>query len=544
MCGQYTTIRKWPDRVNVTFGIRLAAGSPARDVWLPGLMLLTLFAVPVASQESTMRTLLMPGELISGHAREEANCGACHQSFAKEAQDALCLDCHKEISADIDGNLGLHGRSYQAESGCKECHSDHLGRDANITPLNEDSFDHQLTDFELQGAHTQLACSSCHQQDKLWKETPLQCAECHEEAEPHRGALGKECADCHSEQGWEKAEFDHSATEFPLRGMHQETQCAACHPAQRYENTPMQCSSCHTLNDVHGGKRGQDCAMCHVDTGWEETQFEHSQKTDFVLRGVHADLQCQSCHSGTDMKQVLGETCIACHDGDDVHNSRNGENCADCHSNDSWQKANFKHDTDTSFPLRGLHRELSCESCHFSGTVRLADTRDCGACHADDDPHRAADSQNCVRCHQESGWQKLIYSHDLGKFPLLGMHASMPCESCHLSKVYSEVSTSCIGCHEQDDYHAGTVGDDCGLCHNPADWQRWQFNHDTQTEFSLTGSHVELSCQDCHREGENTALRKDCYSCHRSNDRHRGEFGRECSRCHNTDVFQDVEIVH
>jgi hypothetical protein len=510
---------------------------------LAALVVLLLSLAGVAQgQEASMRKLLMPGELISGHAEEEDNCSACHQSFAKEAQDTLCLDCHTEVADDISSSLGFHGLRYQTDAGCSQCHSDHLGRDADITSLDTDSFDHRLTDFPLGGAHNLAACSGCHEPDKTWREAPSQCIDCHGDDDIHRGVLGESCADCHNDSGWGEQEFDHDSTNFPLRGQHLETSCAACHPAQRYEDTPEQCHDCHSLNDVHGGQHGQDCGSCHDASEWSNMNFDHNMDTDFDLLGAHASLRCQSCHVGEEMDQVSGDTCDSCHRSDDVHSGRNGTQCNDCHDNESWENVSFDHDKDTEFALHGKHAELTCEACHFSGTIDLESGAGCDTCHAGDDPHGGALGQQCDQCHRESGWKKVRFDHDLSGFPLLGLHVGLSCDSCHIDQAYSETGGTCIDCHQQDDYHEGHLGEQCAQCHNPTDWTRWQFDHDSQTDFSLTGSHAQLLCQDCHTRDTSSKTSSECSSCHRDDDRHSRRFGRDCGRCHNTEAFDQVQF--
>ena len=45
----------------------------------------------------TIESLIMPGDLIRGHAELEAECSSCHVSFNRAGQDVLCRDCHEEI---------------------------------------------------------------------------------------------------------------------------------------------------------------------------------------------------------------------------------------------------------------------------------------------------------------------------------------------------------------------------------------------------------------------------------------------------------------
>ncbi len=106
-----------------------------------------LFALPFQAQANK---LLMPGDVIKGHAKEEENCEKCHKKFDKLAQSKLCADCHKEVGKDIEGKKGFHGRLEEGKE-CKECHPDHKGRDAKVAEFDHAKFDHAKTDYRAKG---------------------------------------------------------------------------------------------------------------------------------------------------------------------------------------------------------------------------------------------------------------------------------------------------------------------------------------------------------------------------------------------------------
>ena len=519
---------------------RLAAG------WVAVLVLWAscLAGTQAHAEESGVRTLLMPGKLASAHAKEENNCEACHESFAKGAQDELCLECHEEVAADLDSDEGFHGRLGNDERSCIGCHSEHLGRDADISSLDRDRFDHTRTDYPLEGAHRGTGCRNCHKADLAWREAPTDCAACHREDDRHAGSMGDDCAACHRVTRWSEANFDHAKTDFTLDGKHEKVACAACHPAERYEDTPTGCAACHAIGDPHHGQRGDRCDSCHVVEGWKEIRFDHAKDTDFALRGRHAELRCSSCHHLPRFADALGTTCNDCHRSDDVHAGRNGAKCADCHDQTDWKRSRFDHARDGGFELRGAHADASCESCHTTQISKDSTPVRCVGCHKDDDVHRGAQGEECQACHGESAWSREVgFDHGLGEFPLLGMHATLSCESCHADQAYSETDSDCRSCHAQDDTHAGGLGDDCARCHNPAGWSFWRFDHDSATEFALDGAHADVACDACHTEPAGSAsLRTDCYSCHEIDDRHDGQFGRSCERCHATDDFRKVQL--
>src|SRR5512143_3054778 len=53
-----------------------------------------LVAQPMQTRADIM---VMPGDVIQGHAKFEDLCEKCHKKFDKAAQATLCADCHKEI---------------------------------------------------------------------------------------------------------------------------------------------------------------------------------------------------------------------------------------------------------------------------------------------------------------------------------------------------------------------------------------------------------------------------------------------------------------
>jgi len=514
----------------VCFALLIVCGSPNAD----------------ENQSFSFKKLMMPGDVIDGHAEYEQECGKCHGTFNNISQTTLCLDCHEDVAADIQQAQGFHGLPADAKNHeCRDCHSDHIGRQGDIVKLDNDSFDHLKTDFELKGKHIDAPCTSCHLPDKKHREAPDQCVDCHEKDDRHRGVLGKECQDCHSSKGWQETRFDHDDTEFPLLGKHQETQCNACHPDEKYTATPTRCVACHTLNDVHNGKNGEQCSDCHQEKSWGEISFDHDKDTDFKLTGRHDKLACSSCHQDSDLKKELATECIVCHQNDDEHQGRNGKECNSCHVTSSWSKMTFDHDSDTDFTLQGSHNKLSCESCHRDSIKDEELGTGCNDCHQVDDVHDGQEGSQCNNCHGQTGWREQVrFNHDLTTFPLVGMHAVTACESCHTSKVFRDTDNNCIACHQDDDSHNRALSPNCGSCHNPNDWQLWLFNHDKQTDFKLDGSHKELSCNGCHIKPAKTKVKQSsaCVACHLNDDVHNRGFGRACERCHVTESFKKIRI--
>jgi hypothetical protein len=492
-----------------------------------------------------IESMVMPGRLVQGHARYESQCGKCHQPFSKQGQSRLCLDCHRKVDEDVRGNRGFHGRSGVGRKKCTSCHDDHLGRDANIMEFSHETFDHVQTDYPLRGAHALAQCKGCHKAGKKFRDAPHECVSCHRMDDVHKGNLGRKCDDCHAEKAWKKNGFDHGKTDFPLHGRHAGVACDSCHEAQRYKGTPKRCNDCHRFNDVHAGRFGTGCAGCHNEKGWKKISFDHDRNTGYPLTGRHRVASCASCHTGSTFRQKLPGNCYSCHRDVDQHKGAYGKQCESCHVTGGWKKTRFDHDHKTGFPLRGRHGKIACTACHRGEVAHEKLGTACSDCHRADDVHEGKQGKKCGRCHNEGGWaQKVRFDHGLTRFPLIGLHAVVPCEECHLSAVYTDTGRECIDCHRKDDTHHERLGDRCATCHNPNGWSLWVFDHKARTGFPLAGGHAGIVCESCHTRPVHRTftISSSCDSCHRKDDVHDGRFGRYCDRCHNTKAFDQVEI--
>jgi Cytochrome c7 and related cytochrome c len=488
----------------------------------------------------------MPGPLVEGHARYESECSSCHQAFKASAQRQLCLGCHEKVADDLASGEGFHSRHPVASTGqCSSCHADHKGRDADISGLSGATFDHGQTDYPLLGAHQSTVCSECHLPDVARRDAPVECFACHEKDDSHNGSLSEDCGKCHDEVKWTQTRFDHNETKYPLTGAHQSASCVGCHVGAQYKDTPTECISCHAIDDAHNGRFGRLCGDCHTTKSWKQEGFDHFKKSGFALRGAHASTACVTCHRQPPGKRKLPENCAGCHSSEDIHAGRFGAKCGDCHKPEKWAKVRFDHAERTKFALRGAHGKASCESCH-SGPVETAQMKsECIDCHASDDVHRTNLGAECGECHNQDSFSgRIRFDHGLTKFPLLGLHAIAPCESCHVDHTFQRDDVSCFSCHRADDRHERTLGTKCEKCHNPNSWDVWRFDHGERTEFPLLGAHENLECSACHRKPMTFGVQmvQNCVDCHSSDDAHRGGFGRDCKGCHTSKAWKPATL--
>ncbi len=310
----------------------------------------------------------------------EVGCSACHLEArtleALESTPNACLDCHHDDDIH-EGRLGVD---------CQACHSPAGWEGATL--------DHQLTGFPLSGSHAELECGSCHI-ERQWTGLPTDCAGCHREDDPHSGQFVQDCGDCHVETDWSELTFDHAQTNYPLIGAHQLADCAGCHEAGRYVETPTVCIACHRAEDAHEGRFGEICSACHQPTEWSDVTFDHDLSA-FPLTGAHRTTSCEGCHPNASFADTP-TACVACHQDPAVHRGVFGTDCAACHTTSAWLPAGYNGPH--TFPVNHEGANGQCSLCHPSSLLSYT----CYECH---DANRMRNEHegvsnlaNCTRCH-------------------------------------------------------------------------------------------------------------------------------------------------
>ncbi len=496
--------------------------------------------------------LFMPGNVISGHAKYETECSNCHAILDDMSKKEMCLDCHKSIQQDIATKKGFHGLNDRLINiDCRDCHTDHKGRDANIVWLDSDRFDHRLADFMLSGRHIQAECKSCHKSDLKYRDTPGICIDCHKEDDEHKTQMGKDCKSCHNSKTWKTTQFDHDTTKYKLTDSHKKVSCNLCHLDNKYKDSPKQCVSCHAIKDVHGKRFGQKCENCHEEDKWNKNTFNHDKDTRYSIKGKHRQIDCRSCHqpdyqSKRDNLAIKkNRTCSDCHQLDDIHKESNGPKCEKCHDQKTWAENKFEHDIKTEFPLYGAHKKANCNSCHQHRKKGEKTDKRCYSCHQYEDVHKGQQGKVCNDCHNDKSWwmENVRFDHELTSYPLIGQHAVKACESCHLTSAFKDTDSKCVKCHQDQDVHEEALGNDCENCHNPNDWLIWTFEHD-KSDFRLIGAHENIHCHSCHNKPltKNNSSSDSCVDCHKREDVHDGNFGTYCGDCHTQINFKDIQI--
>lgn len=332
------------------------------------------------------------------------------------------------------------------------------------------------------------------------------------------------------------------------------------------------CLSCHReiqwLVDQGRGFHARagkgECASCHPDHAgrdfelvkWPDgsaRQFDHA-RAGWLLEGKHAQIACEKCHTAqlrvspaADLgpKRIgagwtgLETSCASCHQ--DVHKGTLRGSCESCHNMTAWSPApKFDH-AQSRYPLTGKHVDVACAKCHLTtagAEIKLAVAQfkplphaDCIACHRD--PHAGRMHGTCSSCHVTSSFSAIggrNFSHERTRFPLLGKHADVSCEQCHVQypkHIDRPPFATCTSCHI--DYHRGQArvagfAVDCAYCHNVAGFTPATFTvaQHARTGYPLVGRHAAVSCAGCHTRRDARGARElvmrpasnRCEACH------------------------------
>jgi len=347
-------------------------------------------------------------------AHTSVQCVSCHVngSFTAIAQE--CVSCHlKDYNATT---MPSHASSGYSQN-CTGCHTTAQWQGAG--------FDHSRTRFPLTGAHSTVACVSCHV-GGAFTALNTACASCHMSkftatTAPNHVTAGfpTDCTTCHSNVAWTPATFNHSTTKFPLMGAHVSVACSTCHVNGKFAGLGTACVGCHlpeytaTVSPNHTAAGfPTDCTLCHTSVQWKGAAFDHN-KTKFMLTGTHTTTACASCHVGN-LYAGTPTDCYSCHSSE--YNSVTSPNhmaagfprtCASCHTTIQWTGATFAHN---QFPIyTGKHagKWSVCADCHTDSSNYTVFS--CTNCHthskATTDSHHSGirgyvyDSLNCYSCH-------------------------------------------------------------------------------------------------------------------------------------------------
>ncbi|MCG8608193.1 hypothetical protein MJD09_24810 [bacterium] len=223
------------------------------------------------------------------------------------------------------------------------------------------------------------------------------------------------------------------------------------------------------------------------------------------LTTQHGELNCTSCHGGSDLPQSMEQA----HIGVVADPSSSAENsCAECHAD-----YDSKHKQSLHASLEGYKETIRARAGQGQLSPELEGMfqAQCATCHT-----------SCGQCHisrPTSVGGGFIAGHNFNRRPSMTEN----CTACHGSRIGEEFrgqhagisadvhynrGMQCVACHSAEDVHASTPGakhryDEsspvrCEDCHEIANSNAYHAVHNDR-----------LSCQVCHSQPY-----KNCYSCH------------------------------
>ncbi len=277
-------------------------------------------------------------------------CTSCHLDLdfsEPKLTEGVCTTCHVDVHR---GRLSPD---------CRQCHNTTLF--ALVPGLDI----HARTSFPLSGAHQQLTCESCHQNDigGAFTSQATDCYACHSEdyAEAQfvdhvTAGFSTECQECHTTLAWpHSVSFDHTTYSggYTLLGRHEEIRCSSCHnpgvPGSIFSPANQDdCIACHQsdYDSEHGGSEfPTTCITCHSNETWEDASFaDHDAQFFPIFSGDHSGewSGCETCHTiASDFRQF---TCLPCHE----HRQ---------------SKMDEEHDEESGY----VYESTACYSCHPDG---------------------------------------------------------------------------------------------------------------------------------------------------------------------------------
>jgi hypothetical protein len=304
-----------------------------------------------------------------------------------------------------------------------------------------------------------------------------------------------------------------------------------------------------------------------------------SRHGDRRLGGVtsHAEIggDCKACHTEPWESATMADRCAVCHTdiaeqmrdvatmhGTLLHDSPN-LGCQHCHPEHRGADAQLTVMEDASFPhevvgfslkahqLTGVQQPFTCKDCHHGDITTFAPDS-CDSCHHQMDlefmtAHTLSFGSACLDCHDGVDRFGKNFDHNVFSFKITSKHVGLGCVQCHVDARragdFQRTPQDCYACHRKDEPHEGRFGFNCADCHTADGWTPAKFDHNLAA-FKLEGRHTEVPCESCHVNKQFKGTPMDCYSCHRQDDNHNGNFGTDCFACHDPSSWDHVNFDH
>lgn len=271
-----------------------------------------------------------------GFASTSADSAALKPVLPYKRED--CMECHDDQILGFERST--HGKSWQANIRCEQCHGDLAAHIKN--PTSRGNIELMKKKSALVSAET---CLGCHEKAGEQKHAGLS---------EHTKA-GVTCVTCHE-----------------------------AHPSQEHKTL----MASKGLSAMHKGNQTELCLSCHKTEGVQFAQTTHHRLREGTM-------DCSSCHNphGTDRdKQLRGDNvavCVQCHEDKRgpfvfMHGAQLGlgDGCLSCHDSHGSPNRNM---------LKLGDARTLCVSCHSResaagvphGRAGLQTSGDCTRCHTE-----------------------------------------------------------------------------------------------------------------------------------------------------------------
>lgn len=196
--------------------------------------------------------------LVGNHLK--VPCDSCHRKDPKtntrifRGTPTQCEGCHLKDD-DHKGDFGTR---------CGSCHE---ARNWRVVHTG-----HDITPQRFGGAHDRVGCVTCHSSARKLRGMGNLCISCHQRDDIHHNSLGPRCGDCHTQQTFAGARFNHDTVGCTLRGIHRVLPCVDCHRGGNYAGVSPMCISCHRDDAMRAAGMGiipelhvmqTGCTYCH-----------------------------------------------------------------------------------------------------------------------------------------------------------------------------------------------------------------------------------------------------------------------------------------
>ena len=345
------------------------------------------------------------------------------------------------------------------------------------------------------------------------------------------------CMNCHSHDDFLSYHFSYD--------------CSVCHNISGTSVATATCNECHPINDTDGSgligyhaNLDADCLSCHIVSAGKHNSHMNTCLECHNSDDLHAIVGhegCEQCHFALGGKNVTPGKCVICHPLDEPGTCNladdHGSTCFECHT----ECAEGETTTTTTSPSEG-HIDM-CIECHVVDELHAIGSHNtCTLCHSSDEVGVGA----CAVCHPADG---------PGFCNLVDDHGSA-CFECHTECTGGETTTTtpspseghidmCIKCHVVDDLHAIGSHNTCTQCHSgdKVGVGACAVCHPTDGpgKCRLVSGHGS-SCFTCHNECVGTPTTTTtspfedhismCLDCHIPDDLHAIGSHNTCARCH------------